>query len=103
MSRVFVRASILGFNPSLAAVGVVHVGMSGAMAADKILVCYRRDDSAGHAGRLHNINDRQTRNAPEVSRIDRQHGVAERERRRTDNEIGEWNHDLSPRGAPWNR
>lgn len=39
------------------------------------------------------LNHRQTRNAPEVARIDRQHGVAERERRRTDKEIGEWNHD----------
>jgi hypothetical protein len=29
------------------------------MAADKILVCYRRDDSAGHVGRLHNrLNQR---------------------------------------------
>ena len=36
------------------------------------------------------LNDRQTRNAPEVARIDRQHGVAERERGRTDKEIGEW-------------
>ena len=39
------------------------------------------------------LNDRQTRNAPEVARIDRQHGAAERERGRTDKEIGEWNHD----------
>ena len=41
------------------------------------------------------LNDRQTRNAREVARIDRQHGVAERERGRTDTdkEIGEWNHD----------
>ena len=39
------------------------------------------------------LNDRQTGNAPEVARIDRQHGVAERERCRTDEEIGEWNHD----------
>ena len=39
------------------------------------------------------LNDRQTRNAPEVACIDRQHGVAERERGRTDKEIGEWNHD----------
>ena len=39
------------------------------------------------------LNDRQTRNAREVARIDRQHGVAERERSRTDKEIGEWNHD----------
>jgi len=28
-----------------------------------------------------------------VARIDRQHGVAERERRRTDEEIGKWNDD----------
>lgn len=28
-----------------------------------------------------------------MTRIDRQHRLAERERRRTDQEIGEWNHD----------
>jgi hypothetical protein len=39
------------------------------------------------------LNDGQTRDAPEMARIDRQHGVAERERGRTDKEIGEWNHD----------
>jgi hypothetical protein len=39
------------------------------------------------------LNDRQTRNVPEVARIDRQHGVAQRERGRADKEIGEWNHD----------
>jgi hypothetical protein len=39
------------------------------------------------------LNDRQTRNPPEVARIDRQHGIAERKRSCTDQEIGEWNHD----------
>ena len=42
------------------------------------------------------LNDRQTGNAPEVARIDRQHGVGERKRRRTDKEIGKWNHDSAP-------
>ena len=39
------------------------------------------------------LNHRQAGNAREVARIDRQHGVAEGERRRTDEEISEWNHD----------
>jgi len=43
--------------------------------------------------RISELNDRQTRNAPEVASIDRQHGVAERKRRRTDEEIGKWNDD----------
>ena len=40
------------------------------------------------------LNDRQTRNAPEGARIDRRHRLAERECRCTDKEIGEWNHDF---------
>ena len=53
----------------------------------------RQDASVLFCCCISELNDRQTRNAPEVARIDRQHGVAEGERGRTDKEIGEWNHD----------
>ena len=39
------------------------------------------------------LNDSQTRNTPEVARIDDKHGVAQRERGRTDKEISKWNHN----------
>jgi hypothetical protein len=39
------------------------------------------------------LNDGQTRDVPEMAHIDREHRVAERERRRTDEEIGQRNDD----------
>ena len=41
------------------------------------------------------LDDRQTGNTSEVAHVNRQHRVPERERRRTDKEIGEWNHDAA--------
>ena len=69
----------------------------GAPPAGKFQARRAAPSTAGHASvlfcRISELNDRQTTNAPEAARIDRHHGVAERERGRTDKEIGEWNHD----------